>query len=253
MVKEHLNRLPLAVKRALQEKARREENERLLAAIQSAKEDWERTFDAIPDSIMLLDRECRVVRANRASSLLFKQQFARIGWDPLLPRRARQSDSASQLPVRRMFLSGKEETSEIAEPGTGSVFSVSAIPLRNAAGVLDGAIHIMSDITQRKRAENAKTILLKEVHHRVKNNLAVICALLHLQARKDKSEQVRLSLRACEQRIQSIALVHEHIYRSESFDRIDFATYAKQPGTSTLQRAGRQRNQHPLRTGSLLD
>ena len=238
VVKEHLGRLPLAVKRALQEKERREENKRLLTAIQSAKEDWERTFDAIPDSMMLLDRECRVVRANRASAALFKLNLPILAGINCFSVAHIKGTPHPNCPVQRMFSSGKEETSEIAEPGVGRIFSVSAIPLCNAAGGIDGAIHIMSDITQRKRAENAKTILLKEVHHRVKNNLAVICALLHLQARKNKNEQVRLSLRACEQRIHSIALVHEHIYRSESFDRIDFATYARQLGHQLFNALG---------------
>ncbi len=67
VLKEHLERLPLAVDRALREKVQRDENTRLQKAIRDSKEDWERTFDAIPDSIMLLDQECRIIRANRAT------------------------------------------------------------------------------------------------------------------------------------------------------------------------------------------
>src|SRR5579864_682110 len=67
VLKEHLERLPSAIDRALREKDQRCENARLQGAIRAGKEEWERTFDAIPDSIMLLDRECRIVRANRAT------------------------------------------------------------------------------------------------------------------------------------------------------------------------------------------
>lgn len=238
VVKEHLERLPLAVKRALQEKASREENVRLQNAIQSAKEDWERTFEAIPDSIVLLDRECRIVRANRSSACFLNENLLALAGVNSGTITHRDEALHPDSPARRMFLSEKKETSEVAEPETGRIFSMTAIPLRNADGIIDGAVHVMSDITERKRVENAKTILLKDIHHRVKNNLAVICALLHLQARKDKNAQVRLSLEACEQRIQSIALVHEHIYRSESVDHIDFANYARQMGRQLFSALG---------------
>lgn len=76
VLKEHLERLPSAIDRALREKDQRTESARLQGAIRASKEDWERTFDAIPDSIMLLDRECRIVRANQAAVELSGIEFA---------------------------------------------------------------------------------------------------------------------------------------------------------------------------------
>ena len=100
----------------------------------------------------------------------------------------------------------------------------------------------MQDITERKQAEESmqeilrelekalteKTVLLKEIHHRVKNNLAVISSLLSMRADATDDSEVRLALEDSQQRVRSIALIHEHLYGSEHLDRIDFAEYARQ-------------------------
>jgi two-component sensor histidine kinase len=95
---------------------------------------------------------------------------------------------------------------------------------------------------ERRRAEEAlretvdrlqsaldeKTVLLKEVHHRVKNNLAVVSSLLALKADATRDRKARLALEESQQRVQSIALVHEHLYGTDNLGRINFAEYARE-------------------------
>jgi two-component sensor histidine kinase len=71
-----------------------------------------------------------------------------------------------------------------------------------------------------------KTVLLKEVHHRVKNNLAVIVSLLGMKAGAIESAEAQGALEDSQQRVRSIALIHEHLYGTEHLDRINFAEYA---------------------------
>jgi two-component sensor histidine kinase len=73
-----------------------------------------------------------------------------------------------------------------------------------------------------------KEELLKEVHHRVKNNLQVIVSLLNLQARQINDQQVLTLLEETRNRVQSISAIHELLYRAESFASIDLLGYARQ-------------------------
>jgi two-component sensor histidine kinase len=78
-----------------------------------------------------------------------------------------------------------------------------------------------------KASLHEKELLLKEVHHRVKNNLQVISSLVSLQADGSKDETVREVLRDVTYRVRSMALVHEKLYQSADFARIDFAEYTR--------------------------
>ena len=78
-----------------------------------------------------------------------------------------------------------------------------------------------------RASEERKEALLREVHHRVKNNLAVICSLFYLQSMHTKDEETVQIFRDMEDRVHSMALVHERLYSSENLARIDFAEYAK--------------------------
>jgi two-component sensor histidine kinase len=78
-----------------------------------------------------------------------------------------------------------------------------------------------------RASEERKEALLREVHHRVKNNLAVICSLFYLQSLHTKDEETVQIFRDMENRVHSMALVHESLYGSENLARIDFAEYAQ--------------------------
>jgi two-component sensor histidine kinase len=111
-------------------------------------------------------------------------------------------------------------------------FLVSTAPVRCNETVK--TLVCLQDITDLKRtvhqlesALQEKTVLLKEVHHRVKNNLAVISSLFSMQADAGGPE-ARLALAESHRRVHSIALIHEHLYNHEHLDRVNFSEYARQ-------------------------
>jgi len=81
---------------------------------------------------------------------------------------------------------------------------------------------------QIRAALREKEVLLKEVHHRVKNNLQVISSLLYLQANSLHDGPAREVLRESRERVNSIALVHEQLYRSANFSAIDFGEHLRE-------------------------
>lgn len=104
--------------------------------------------------------------------------------------------------------------------------------LRDETGQVVGMCGVGRDITERKRVEQAlqatvaeKDVLLREVHHRVKNNLAAICGLLDLQCLTLEEPGAKKILTELSGRVRSMSLVHEQLYRSESLVNIDCQEY----------------------------
>jgi PAS domain S-box-containing protein len=96
----------------------------------------------------------------------------------------------------------------------------------------DEALVIIRDITEKKTAEQElltslkeKEILLKEVHHRVKNNLQVISSILNLQSSYIKDEKILQILRESQNRIKSMSFIHESLYQNKNFSYINFTEY----------------------------
>lgn len=83
------------------------------------------------------------------------------------------------------------------------------------------------EVEERKKAEEGKAILLKEIHHRVKNNMQIILSLLKMQAKQSNDPGFLKAFHDSRDRIYSMALVHEQLYQSENLSRIDFKHYVK--------------------------
>jgi two-component sensor histidine kinase len=87
----------------------------------------------------------------------------------------------------------------------------------------------LEEVTAKLRGtEERKEALLREVHHRVKNNLAVICSLFYFQSTHAKDKETVQVFRDMERRVHSMALVHESLYDAENLAYIDFAEYASE-------------------------
>lgn len=105
-------------------------------------------------------------------------------------------------------------------------------PIFNENGIFTGMHGTMQDITEVKRINeelvkslNEKELILKEIHHRVKNNLQVVSSLLRLQSESIKDESAIGYLKMSEQRVKSMALIHQQLYRTKDLSRIDFREY----------------------------
>ncbi len=157
--------------------------------------------------------------------------------------------------VNEIVSTGKIKKYETYSPILDSYFSISAFsPAKNLY------VTLTTDISEQKRAEkylrNAhdnlevkvqertsellatlqeKELLLREIHHRVKNNLQIISSLLNLQIPYIKDEQSIEFFKESQNRVKSISMVHEKLYQSKNLDKIDFGEYISNIVTNLFQ------------------
>jgi PAS domain S-box-containing protein len=155
-----------------------------------------------------------------------------IDWVNLTPAEYRHLDEAAVIELKATGVNKEPfEKVYIRKDGTH-------IPIIIAGSMIDeerfNGVAFVIDISERKRAEEQikaslaeKEVMLKEIHHRVKNNLQVISSLVNLQADGTRDETVREVLRDVTYRVRSMALVHEKLYQSADLAHIDFAEYAR--------------------------
>ena len=138
---------------------------------------------------------------------------------------------------QQFVVTGKIEDKELIikrKDGSKIDVSLNVNAVRDETGKILHSISSWRDITENKRAAEQiaknlkeKEILLKEVNHRVKNNLTVISSLLRLQSHNIKDKQALLALENSRNRIRTMALIHEKLYKSENLAEVDFAIYVK--------------------------
>jgi PAS domain S-box-containing protein len=126
-------------------------------------------------------------------------------------------------------------------PGTSIYVEISVNPIISGDGSVMGASFFSRDITERKKTENSlrvtleeKKVLLKEIHHRVKNNLMIISNLLYLQSSYIKDKESQDIFKESQNRARSMALIHERLYHSADLKRMDFGDYIRSLSTELL-------------------
>ena len=149
-------------------------------------------------------------------------------------------NAEEMVEIQRMFDVLIENKESSAKKTFSSVFNRidgHKIPVEIGASIVNFTnelyiVMVVRDITERKEAEDnirasleEKKVLLREIHHRVKNNMQIISSLLNLQTRYIEDEKVVDILKESQNRVKSMAMIHETLYQSEGFAKIGFSGY----------------------------
>jgi PAS domain S-box-containing protein len=126
------------------------------------------------------------------------------------------------------------ETVQMTKEGQKIQVSLTLSPINDVGGHVIGVSTIARDITERKQAEaqltaslKEKEVLLKEIHHRVKNNLQIISSLLNLQSHYIEDPRALEMFKESQNRVKSMALIHEKLYQSKELSKIEFNEYVR--------------------------
>jgi len=123
-------------------------------AVQAAEE-WQRTFDAVPDLIAILDTQHWIVRVNKAMAERLGLAKDRCVGQTCYGLVHGTDEPLPFCPHSRLLQDGEEHTVEVHEERLAGDFLVTVSPLRDSAGRLVGSVHVARDITERKRADDA--------------------------------------------------------------------------------------------------
>ncbi|MBN1194750.1 MAG: PAS domain S-box protein [Methanomicrobiaceae archaeon] len=203
--------------------------------LRESEEKFHTLADSLPQIVVEADREGRITFINQASTDVFEtlSEEERNIFNPVLY--ADETEREKVIAYARQVLNG--ETTRAAEfsmrgkenqlipmivHATPVVQEGNVVGLRAIASDISSVKSIQSEL---ERSVAEKDTLMKELHHRVKNNLQVISALISLQEEYVTDTTVLTALKDAQKRIMSMALLHEKLYRSEDMFHLDVAGY----------------------------
>lgn len=196
-------------------------------------------MESAPDAMIIVDESGKIVLINSQAEKIFgwpRDELVGQTLEVLIPTRYH----AGHVGLRKHYfdkpavrpMGSSLDLFGLRRNGSEFPVEVSLSPL--AAEDKKYTISAIRDITDRKRVEERiraslreKEVLLKEVHHRVKNNLQVISSIINLQAETIEDEHIKQLFSDTRARVRSIALVHERLYESKNLDNIDFKDYVE--------------------------
>jgi PAS domain S-box-containing protein len=231
VLKSNLPKLIHAVQRALNEYNEKIKLKKAQDALMESENKYRTLFEKNKNPIIVFDEDGNFKDSNEAAI-----EFMEVGRDELLNKNLSDfilyDNDVKTIKDKGFWIKGEILEVKFNINGKCKILELTITPIYlKDKNIVFG---VGNDITDRKKAENEilrslheKELLLREIHHRVKNNLQIISTLLTLQSSQSKKNNVNDLYRESQNRIQSIALIHENLYHSEDLAHINFKAYAK--------------------------
>ena len=207
------------------------------AQIRQREKFWRQILNSTLDAIVVIDKQGIVLFFNAGAELMLGYHVDEVvgqNVSMLVPSPYQQAHDGylrHYLETGEAGIIGKSRDFEIIRKD-GTKLSINLRVTEMETGDDPMFIGVIHDISERKEYEQEltqsleeKKTLLKEIHHRVKNNLMVVSSILEMQEDDDDDSELNRSLRVCQDRIDSMALIHEKLYQSTTLAEVDFGSY----------------------------
>lgn len=212
-------------------------------ALRASEERYRTVVEEVSEGIILYDvKTNRVLEANPAYANLLGYALDEMSalslYDIVAADREHVDEDLQQIAAQQHYAIGECQHRR----KDGSLLDVEVTGALLSLADQDVLCIVVRDISARKRADaqmrqslHEKEILLKEIHHRVKNNLQVVSSLLNLQRNQVRDQTTAEALRESQNRIRSMALIHEKLYHSQDLARADIGEYARNLAAELFQ------------------
>ncbi len=189
-------------------------------------------FNSIPAPILTIDKTILITNINKSAERIFGKEIINKYFQSLIYLK---DTNGKRISIESLFdghdISRKEVCFGTDSKSINFLMSASTIKTND---VISGYTIILTDITEQIEAYNEvclelkeKTFLLKEIHHRIKNNLQIINSILTLQMYYEKNDELTILLSGLQARIRTIALIHEKLYQTDNPSEINICHFLK--------------------------
>ena len=197
----------------------------------------ENILDTMKDSVIVVNEKEGIVNVNKSTlkllgynkKELLNFSLKQIIKSPELEKKDSENIFESKV-FDRFFTNNKLEDIEaefINKEGKTIPINISASLMYDNSKNLEGIVLVARDLTETKKSLKEKEVLLREIHHRVKNNLQLISSLLDLQSEQIENKDVMEMFRESQNRIKLMASLHEQLYQSKNLVKINFGEYVQ--------------------------
>ena len=195
-------------------------------------------IESTENGILVIDTSGKVTKINHQFTTMWKITGRDCSFDDcadILGEITHQMKDPEKYhgELQHVLNTSEQDNYSLIELTDNRIFEWHSKPQKIGSDVI-GRVWTFRDITRQKEMETLivkslreKEILLKEIHHRVKNNMQVISSLLYMQSKITDDEKTKNILIESQNRIKSIALVHESLYQSPNLDNIDYIDYLR--------------------------
>lgn len=207
------------------------DRKRMEEALRKSEEKYYSFLNNLADGVFVLDRDWRYVFVNEAALQLVKPSREELLGNKIFDVFPGIQKTTFFKAYKKTMQTGQIYNLEDSYPGPEGKKRYYQIC---SAAVSEGIVVVARDITVRRKTEEKlkeslaeKELLLRELHHRIKNNMNLVNSLLKLQSMRIKDKNTRLMFKDTINRVRSMALIHERFYQSQDFAKINISKYLR--------------------------